>query len=132
MSLWEEGLLRQAAARQWSAEQKLVPGSPEGKMNSTIDYIHSHLDQDLSLSKLASIAKISLYHFARQFKQTVGAPPHQYVIQCRIERAKQLLTNKDLSITEITQKVGFQSQSHFTSLFRHSVGLTPSAYRNQL
>jgi AraC family transcriptional regulator len=138
LSMWGEWatlafhLLRQAAAQQWAPERTVVPGLHRGTMKNIVDYIHSHLDQDLSLAKLASIAKISLFHFARQFKQSIGAPPHQYVTQCRIEKAKQLLADRALSITEITQQVGFQSQSHFTNLFRQSVGLTPSAYRNQL
>ena len=138
LSMWGEWatlafhLLRQAATWQGSPEHTIVPALHRGTMKNIANYIHSHLDQDLSLAKLASIAKISLYHFAREFKQAVGAPPHQYVTQCRIEKAKQLLANKDLSITEITQQIGLQSQSHFTNLFRHSVGMTPSAYRSQL
>jgi AraC family transcriptional regulator len=138
LSMWGEGatlafhLLRQAAVWQQSPERTVVPGLHRDTMKNIVNYIHSHLDQDLSLAKLASIAKISLYHFARQFKQSIGAPPHQYVTQCRIEKAKQLLADKALSITEITQRIGLQSQSHFTNLFHQSVGVTPSVYRNQL
>jgi AraC family transcriptional regulator len=104
----------------------------EYKLRRVIDYIESHLDQDLSLVKLAAIAQMSPYYFARLFKQSIGAPPHQYLTTCRIEKAKQLLANKDLSILEITQQIGLQSQSHFTNLFRRSVGVTPSAYRERL
>jgi AraC family transcriptional regulator len=138
LSMWGEWatlafhLLRQATIWQRSPEHPVVPGLHREIMKIVVDYIHSHLDQDLSLAKLASVAKLSLYHFARQFKQSMGVPPHQYVTQCRIEKAKQLLVNRDLSITEIAHRVGFQSQSHFTNLFRLSVDLTPSAYRNQV
>jgi AraC family transcriptional regulator len=138
LSMWGEWatlgfhLIRQTAAGQVSPKGRVVPALRRDMMKNIVDYIHSHLEQDLSLAKLAFIAKISLYHFARQFKKSVGAPPHRYVTQCRIEKAKQLLADKDLSITEITHQIGLQSQSHFTSLFHQSVGLTPSAYRNQL
>lgn len=104
----------------------------EDKLERAIDYINSHLDQDLSLAKLAAVAQISPYYFARLFKQFMGSPPHQYLTKRRIEKAKQLLANKDLSILEVTQQVGLQSQSHFTNLFRRNVGKTPSAYRDKL
>ena len=104
----------------------------EDKLQRAIDYIHGHLDQDLSLAKLASVAQMSPYYFARLFKQFIGAPPHQYLTKRRIEKAKQLLANKDLSILEVTQQIGLQSQSHFTNLFRRTVGKTPSAYRDGL
>jgi AraC family transcriptional regulator len=138
LSMWGEWatlgfhLIRQTAAGQVSPERRVIPALRRDIMKNIVDYIRSHLEQDLSLAKLAFIAKISLYHFARQFKKSVGASPHRYVTQCRIEKAKQLLADKDLSITEITHQIGLQSQSHFTSLFHQSVGLTPSAYRNQL
>jgi AraC family transcriptional regulator len=138
LSMWGEWatlgfhLIRQTAAGQVSPKRRVVPALRRDIMKKIVNYIHNHLEQDLSLAKLAFIAKISLYHFARQFKKSVGAPPHRYVIQCRIEKAKQLLADKDLSITEITHQIGLQSQSHFTHLFHQSVGLTPSAYRNQM
>jgi AraC-like DNA-binding protein len=104
----------------------------QDNMRQVVDYINSHLDQELSLIKMASVAQMSLFHFARQFKLSIGTTPHQYLNQCRIEKAKQLLAEKNLSILEITHQVGFQSPSHFTTLFRRSVGLTPSAYREKL
>lgn len=138
LSMWGEWatlalhLLRQAATEQQSPGRTVTPGLHRDTIKNVIDYIHSHLDEDLNLAQLASIAKMSLYHFARQFKQSMGVPPHQYVTHCRIEKAKQLLMNRDLPIAEIAHRVGFQSQSHFTNLFRLSVDLTPSAYRNQV
>jgi AraC-like DNA-binding protein len=104
----------------------------QDNMKQVVDYINNHLDQELSLVKMASVAQMSLFHFARQFKRSIGTTPHQYLNQCRIEKAKQLLAEKRLSILEIAQQVGLQSPSHFTTLFRRSVGLTPSAYREKL
>jgi AraC family transcriptional regulator len=107
-------------------------GLSQGKLQQVLDYIHSYLDQNLSLTELAALTYISPYHFARLFKQSTGMAPHQYVNKCRIKKAQQLLTRQDLSILEISHQVGFQSQSHFTTLFRRSLGVTPTAYRNSL
>jgi AraC family transcriptional regulator len=107
-------------------------GLPKYKRQQVIDYIHNYLDQDLRLIALADLVNISPYHFARMFKQSVGISPGQYVIKCRIEKAKRLLAKGNLSILEITQLVGFQSQSHFSDLFRRTIGVTPSNYRKSL
>ena len=107
-------------------------GLPKYKQRQVLDYIHNYLDQDLSLIALADLIKMSPYHFARMFKQSVGTSPGQYVINCRIDKAKWLLAKGNLSILEITQEVGFQSQSHFSDLIRRTIGVTPSTYRKSL
>jgi AraC family transcriptional regulator len=112
--------------------KQYAEGLSQGKLQQVLDYIHSYLDQNLSLNELAALVYISPYHFARLFKQSMGLAPHQYVNKCRIKRAMQLLAQGELSILEITQQIGFQSQSHFTTLFRRSLGVTPTTYRNSL
>ncbi|MGK7950696.1 MAG: helix-turn-helix domain-containing protein [Xenococcaceae cyanobacterium] len=99
------------------------------KIDRVKDYINDNLDENLNLSKIAEIANISTYHFARLFKQKTGYSPHQYIIQNRIEKAKNLLSKTNLSIVEIAYSVGYSSQSNFTSLFRKQVGTTPKKYR---
>ncbi|MBD2743778.1 AraC family transcriptional regulator [Coleofasciculus sp. FACHB-1120] len=93
------------------------------------DYINDHLQQDLKLDELAAIAQISPYHFLRLFKQSLGATPHQYILQCRIEKAKLLLQQSQLSIAEIANQVGFCDQSHFTRCFKQSLGVTPKQFQ---
>lgn len=105
-------------------------GLPKYKLNKIIEYINENLAADVALSKLASIVDMNVYHFAKMFKQSLGIAPYQYVIECRIERAKQLLSNSNLSITEICHAVGFDNQSHFTKLFRRYVAITPKKYRD--
>jgi AraC family transcriptional regulator len=103
---------------------------PQDKLRCATEYINENLEKDLTLSEIAASVGMSPYHFARAFKQASGLPPHQYIIKRRIEKAKRLLAQTDLAIAEIAYRVGFSSQSHFTTLFRKHVGTTPKAYRD--
>lgn len=100
-------------------------GLPKHKLQQAIDYIHDSLDQDLSLSDLAAIVQMSPFHFAHLFKESTGLAPHQFVIRCRVERAKELLIHSPLSIADIAAEVGFANQSHLTRHFKRIVGVTP-------
>jgi AraC family transcriptional regulator len=102
------------------------------QLRQVFNYIDEHLDQNLSLEKLSSTVQISPHYFASLFKQSTKVTPHQYVMKCRIERAKQLLRRRELTLVEICHKVGFQSQSHFTRVFRQYAKTTPKAYRDGL
>jgi AraC family transcriptional regulator len=99
------------------------------QLQQAIDYIHTHLDRDLSLAELASIINISPTYFASLFKQSMGIAPHQYVIQQRVEQAKFMLSKTDLAIADIASKVGFSSQSHLTQQFKRLTGMTPKQVR---
>ncbi len=99
------------------------------QLQQAIDYIHTHLDRDLSLAELASVINISPTYFASLFKQATGISPHQYVIQQRVERAKLMLSRTNLTIADIALKVGFSSQSHLTQQFKRVTGLTPKQVR---
>ena len=101
------------------------------KIKQVIDYIHDNLEQNLTIAEIAAVIQISPYYFARLFKQSIGITPHQYIISKRIERAKQLLEEHS-SIVIVAEKVGFQSQSHFTKIFRKYTGMTPQAYKKLL
>ncbi len=100
------------------------------KLRRTLTYIKENLAKELSLVTLAAVAETSPFHFARSFKLTTGDTPHQYVIKCRMEWAKRLLTETDASLSEIGLQVGCADQSHFTALFRKYVSRTPKAYRD--
>jgi AraC family transcriptional regulator len=103
-----------------------------GKLQIVIDYINAYIDRELSLTELASLVHLSPYYFSRSFKQMTGSTPHHYVIECRIEKAKQLLKIPDLSIAYISQTVGFYDRSHFSNTFRKIVGVNPKKYRDSL
>lgn len=99
------------------------------QLQQAIDYIHTHLNRDLSLAELASVINISPTYFASLFKQAMGISPHQYVIQQRVERAEVMLKRTDLAIADIALQVGFSSQSHLTQHFKRFTGMTPKQVR---
>lgn len=103
-------------------------GLSKQNLQQVIDYINEHLEQNLSLAKLAAVVQLSSYHFTHLFKQSTGVSPHQYHIRCRVERAKQLLLTGDLTIVEVAAAVGFASQGHLNYHFKRLVGTTPKKF----
>lgn len=104
-------------------------GLPERQLLQVLDYIHEHLDQDIKLADLAALLDMSQFHFSHVFKQAIGTTPYQYLLQQRIERAKQLLKHSDRSIMDIAFLCGFNSHSHLSKQFRQLTGITPKTYR---
>jgi AraC family transcriptional regulator len=104
-------------------------GLPKLKLKQAIEYINEHLGENLSLTAIAEQLEMSQYHFGRLFKQSMGQPPHQYLIQQRVERAKQLLKQPELSITAIAIACGFTHQSHLAKHFRQQTKLSPTQFR---
>ncbi|MFH7027237.1 MAG: helix-turn-helix domain-containing protein [Heteroscytonema crispum UTEX LB 1556] len=107
--------------------REYMGGLSKHKLGQVIDYINNHLEQDLSLIELAAIAQMSPHYFSHLFKQSTSMTPHQYVIRCRVERAKELLLQGKLTIAEIAYKVGFANQSHLNRHFKRLLGVTPKA-----
>jgi AraC family transcriptional regulator len=105
-------------------------GLSKPKLDHMAGYIEAHLAHDLSVIELATVAQMSPDHFARLFRQATGRTPHQYVIMCRLERAKRLLMETELPILDIGHQVGFTDQSYFTAVFRKHVATTPKGYRD--
>jgi AraC family transcriptional regulator len=89
------------------------------------DYVQAYLDQEITLEAMAALVHLSPYHFARKFKETTGIPPYQYVLHCRVERAKTLLAAGKDSIGDVAQMVGFANQSHLTRHIKSTLGVTP-------
>lgn len=99
------------------------------KLNQAIAYINEHLSENLSLSAIALELNISQYYFCRLFKQSTGMSPHRYLMQQRIERAKQLLRQSELTVTHVAIECGFANQSHFAKYFREHTGVSPRQFR---
>jgi AraC family transcriptional regulator len=103
---------------------------PRGRLRAVVEYIEEHLDASPSLEQMAAIARISPYHFARQFKTSTGLPPHQYVIARRVDRAQHLLQEGgDFSLAEVAVHAGFSDQSQFCKHFKRTLGVTPGQFR---
>ena len=86
-------------------------------------------DTPITIKELSREVALSPYYLIRAFRQVYKQTPHQYLVEQRIAKAKELLRNSDLSITEICMTVGFESLGSFSTLFSKSVGISPSAYR---
>jgi AraC family transcriptional regulator len=99
---------------------------------SVAQYIEENVSEQISLTKLAELAELSVFHFSRAFKQSFGVPPHRYHASRRIERAKILLTKPNRSVTEIGLDMGFSDTSAFTAAFRKLAGRTPTEYRRSV
>jgi len=104
-------------------------GLPEQQLLRVKDYIEVHLDRDLSLHKLASIAELSASHLKRAFRRSTGVPVHAYVVRRRVERAKRLLLDGELPASEVALEAGFAHQSHMARCMRRVLGISPSALR---
>lgn len=96
------------------------------------DYVDAQLSQDIALGDLASVAGMTADSFARRFKATTGLAPYAFVIERRMRRAEDLLTEPEMKLADIAIALGFSSQSHFTTTFKRQRGMTPQAYRQQL
>lgn len=89
-------------------------------------YIEDHIDRDLSLTTLASVAEVSASHLKNAFRRSTGLPVHAYVVQRRVERAKSLLIQGKLPASEVALEAGFSHQSHMARCVRRVLGITPS------
>jgi AraC-like DNA-binding protein len=104
-------------------------GLPPRLTQNIREYIDSHLSENISLDRMAEMAGLSVFHFARAFRQSFGTPPHGYLLRRRIERAHHLLKKTELALSQIALSTGFSDQSHFAKHFRRLTGMTPSAAR---
>lgn len=109
---------------------KFRGGLGDRTLRSITNYIDESLDQNIRLSDLAQLAKMSQSHFSRLFKKSTGLSPHQYLLRQRVERAKQLLKNTNQSLMEIALLCGFDSHSHLTRHFKKITGITPKNFRH--
>lgn len=99
------------------------------RLARVLDYIEANLEGDLAIDRLASIACLSQFHFARAFKAAVGLSPHRHVSDMRLKRAKALLAADDRPLVDIALALNFSCQANFTRAFRQATGRTPGQYR---
>ena len=102
------------------------------RLRDVLGYIEDNLSQDIRLSDIASAAGLSVSHFKSLFRESVGMPAHQYLIRRRVERAKGLLAEGKLSISQIAFETGFAHQSHLARHMRRVLGVSPKELRELL
>ena len=136
-AIYIDYLSRAIAARLVRAHSTRSAPRPEAKigvltrvqLDRAIDYMEENLDKPLALGDVADAVGLSASHFARRFKRSTGSAPHQYLIRCRVERARRLLAQTDKAIAEIALTCGFAHQEHLTRVFRRLSGETPARFR---
>lgn len=121
-------LIKNYSHAQWQAPVVKGGLSPY-VLKQVLQWIDQHLHLSLTLTDLAEQAQLSEYHFAHMFKQSMKMPPHQYVMQRRLELAHQALHATKLNLTEISMRYGFSSSSHFSHRFKKHFGYAPSLLR---
>jgi AraC family transcriptional regulator len=123
----EHSSLGRKAARK--AARDHAGGLSRRALKEVIDYIGDNLEKDLTLAKMAGVVHMSPYHFSRLFKESTGLTPHRYVIERRVQRAKELLCGSALPIAEIALTCGFANQGHLNRHFKRLLGVNPKALR---
>lgn len=112
-----------------------IPAARSGKNYRVISkskkYIEENFEKSLNLKDIAGSVHLSEIYFHNIFTESVGISPHQYLIDCRIENAKKLLWNTDISITDIAEKCGFGCQQYLNKVFKKETGMTPNNYRKR-
>ena len=102
------------------------------------DYMEAHLGEDVTLDDLARESGLSPFHLARTFHKALGLPPHAWLLQARVSKARRLIVADDqengsgMGLADIAAATGFADQSHLTHAFRRQVGITPGRYRKHL
>jgi AraC family transcriptional regulator len=131
--LYGESLVTAFLAAVFNAMSRHVPSVESGlapwQLRIAKAYIEEHFRQDISLTELASLTKLSQSRFARGFRVSTGVPPYTWALRRRVEAAEDLLVSTKMPLSRIALQVGFADQSHLTKVFRRTLGTTPAAWR---
>ena len=122
-------LLLRASGR--SSPSTVHGGLAGWQLRRITEHIQDRLTEDVSLNDLANLAGLSPRHLCTAFRESTGLPPHRWQIERRIERAKAMLTDPAVTITDVALACGFGTPSHFATMFRRATGWTPSAWRRE-
>ena len=119
---------------EYSTGRTRAPSIPRGglthnRARQVVEFVEENLGRAVTVRELADLAELSTYHFVRMFKKTLGLTPYQYLLERRVERAKELLRSKTTLLADVGLSVGFGNQSHFTSAFHRAVGTTPAEFQ---
>ncbi len=101
-------------------------------LKAVLSFIADNFNRNLTTNELAKVCHLHPTHFIRMFKLKMAQTPQQYIMNMRMEYAKHLLSNNSLSVTEISEQIGFSDTAHFSKTFKNFFSLTPTQYRNQV
>ncbi len=107
-------------------------GLTESQRRAIIDYVEAHLSRSIALCELAALLGMSSFHFSRKFRADFGIPPHSFVMEQRIKRAKAMLRKGTTPLKIIAADCGFSDQSHMNRLFRRATGVTPTEFQRSI
>jgi AraC family transcriptional regulator len=122
-------ILREIGEPEEAASDQARGGLSPWQIRKVTAHIEAHLDRPIRNEDLAAIVRLNPSHFCRAFRNSLGEPPHAYVIRRRVERAQGLMLSTDASLSDIALDCGLADQSHLTRLFRRIVGDSPRAWR---
>jgi RpiB/LacA/LacB family sugar-phosphate isomerase len=111
------------------APVEVVGGLPPRRLQRVFSHVRQNIALELAVVELAQVVGMSQYYFSKLFKLSTGTTPHQYVMRQRVEHAQEMLREGQTPLAEVATHVGFETQSHFTSVFRRLAGVTPKHYR---
>jgi AraC family transcriptional regulator len=112
-----------------SCNRRPIQALQKWRLKRVIEYVDTNLSNKVTLLDLAAVAGLSRMHFASQFRVATGLRPHEFLLRRRIRRSRELLRNTPTTIVEIALTVGFQTQAHFTTVFKRFAGCTPRQWR---
>jgi len=110
-------------------ESRARKGLAPWQVRKVLSHIEAHLGEPIGNKDLASLARLSTFHFNVAFRESIGDSPHQYIIRRRIERTQGLMLSTDGSLSDIAAECGFADLAHFTRLFHRFVGESPATWR---
>jgi AraC family transcriptional regulator len=115
-----------------TGQKSAVPVLPKWRLMRVLTYIDANIGESITLGNLAATTGLSRMYFARLFRAATGIRPHEYVLRKRIERAQQMLAETSDALVDVALSAGFQTQAHFTTVFKRIVGSTPCQWRREL
>ena len=115
-----------------SRKTSYLPNSSRAKINEAIIAITESIREEITVSQLATRAQMSEVYFRKLFKSVTGVSPARFMIDCKVDRAKELLFENYLSLEDIAERCGFSSPSYFCRVFKENTGMTPGEFRAKL
>ncbi|MDI2077983.1 MULTISPECIES: helix-turn-helix transcriptional regulator [Bradyrhizobium] len=123
--------LRHAADPAGAQREGVRGGLTARQLGRITEFVDSQISSDITISDMAALVGLSPFHFIRAFKESVGLSPYQHVQSERIRRARELLSDRNLSLSDVAHAVGFSDASQLNRAFQKLIGVTPTAFRRE-